>query len=72
MNDNQSCSVRLADGIADITLCQPDRGNPFDLTFNTDISSIAAEIHENPDLRCVALDAQGKYLHTVAIPSRRP
>jgi 2-(1,2-epoxy-1,2-dihydrophenyl)acetyl-CoA isomerase len=61
MYDTESFSIRIVDGIAHISLCQPDRGNPFDLKFNTDISSIAAEIHENRDVRCVLVDAQGKY-----------
>ncbi|KXX58933.1 enoyl-CoA hydratase/isomerase family protein [Rhodococcus sp. LB1] len=57
----ESCSVEIIDGIGHVTLNQPDRGNPFDLRFNTEISLVATEMDENPDVRCVLLDAAGKY-----------
>ena len=61
MFETESCFVTIEDGIGHITLSQPSRGNPFDLKFNTEISSIAAEMHQNSDVRCVLLDADGKY-----------
>lgn len=57
----ESCSVEIDDGVGHITLNQPDRGNPFDLRFNTEISLIATEMDENPEVRSVLLDAAGKY-----------
>ncbi|MBV6755086.1 MULTISPECIES: enoyl-CoA hydratase/isomerase family protein [Rhodococcus] len=61
MLDTESCSVEIIDGIGHITLNQPARGNPFDLCFNTELSLIATEMDENPEVRCVLLDANGKY-----------
>lgn len=61
MLDTKSFSVEISDGIGHITLDQPDGGNPFDLRFNTEISLIATEMDENPEVRCVLLDAKGKY-----------
>lgn len=61
MLEIESCSVEIVDGIGHITLNQPERGNPFDLRFNTEISLVATEMDENPDIRCVLLDANGKY-----------
>jgi 2-(1,2-epoxy-1,2-dihydrophenyl)acetyl-CoA isomerase len=61
MLDIESCSVEIVDGIGHITLNQPDRGNPFDLRFTTELSLVATELDENPGVRCVLLDANGKY-----------
>jgi len=57
----ESCSVEIVDGIGHVTLNQPERGNPFDLRFTTEIRLVATEMDENPDVRCVLLDANGKY-----------
>jgi 2-(1,2-epoxy-1,2-dihydrophenyl)acetyl-CoA isomerase len=51
----------IADGIARITFNQPDRGNPMDLAFNTELSQIASECDETPGVRCVLIDSSGKY-----------
>lgn len=51
----------IANGIAHITLSQPERGNPMDLEFLMDLSRIATECDENPAVRCVLIDAEGKY-----------
>src|SRR5262245_57252670 len=40
MLNTESCSVEIVDGVGHITLNQPDRGNPFDLRFTTEISLI--------------------------------
>ena len=51
----------IADGIAHITLDRPERGNPMDLAFNTELSFIATECDENQSVRCVVIDSVGKY-----------
>ncbi len=57
----ESFKLSIADGIANITLNQPDRGNPMDLRFNTELSRIASELDENPAVRCVLIESSGKY-----------
>ncbi|MBY4575628.1 enoyl-CoA hydratase [Gordonia paraffinivorans] len=61
MLDTESFAVAINDGIGHITLDQADRGNPFDARFTSEISLIATEMDENSDVRCVLLDARGKY-----------
>jgi len=48
-------------GIAHVRLDQSERGNPIDLRFGTELSSIATECDENPAVRCVLIDASGKF-----------
>ena len=56
-----SFKLEIAEGIAHITFAQPERGNPMDLRFNTEFSLIATECDENKAVRCVLIDAAGKY-----------
>jgi 2-(1,2-epoxy-1,2-dihydrophenyl)acetyl-CoA isomerase len=51
----------IVDGIAHITFNQPERGNPMDLRFNTELSRIASECDETPGVRCVLITSSGKY-----------
>lgn len=70
--DLTAFAFTVADGIGRITLDQPARGNPFDLAFCTELSRLATECDENEAVRCVLIDARGKYfsvgadLHTMA------
>lgn len=57
----QCFTLEIAEGIAHVRLNQPDRGNPMDLTFNTELSLIATQCDENQSVRCVLIDAAGKY-----------
>ena len=57
----ESFKLNIADGIAHVTFNQPERGNPMDLRFNTELSFIASECDEDPSVRCVLIDAAGKY-----------
>ena len=41
----------IADGIAHVTLAEPDRGNPFDLDFCRALSRVATECDENTAVR---------------------
>jgi 2-(1,2-epoxy-1,2-dihydrophenyl)acetyl-CoA isomerase len=57
----ESFRLDISDGIAHVTFDQPERGNPMDLRFNTELSRIASECDEDPTVRCVLIDSSGKY-----------
>jgi len=57
----ESFTLNIEDGIANVVFNQPDRGNPMDLRFNTELSRIASECDENPSVRCVLIESSGKY-----------
>ena len=57
----ESFKFSVDEGIAHITLDQAERGNPIDLRFNTEFSRIATECDEDPAVRCVLIDATGKF-----------
>jgi 2-(1,2-epoxy-1,2-dihydrophenyl)acetyl-CoA isomerase len=48
-------------GIALVTFDQAERGNPMDLTFNMELSRIATECDEDQSVRCVLIEAKGRY-----------
>jgi 2-(1,2-epoxy-1,2-dihydrophenyl)acetyl-CoA isomerase len=56
-----SFTLEVSDGIGHLTLAQPDRGNPFDMAFTQELSHIAAELDEDPAVRCVLIEAAGRY-----------
>ncbi|KYK47683.1 hypothetical protein A1D31_29165 [Bradyrhizobium liaoningense] len=51
----------IKDGVAHITLNQPDRGNPLDGQFAEDLNRLATECTVNPDVRSVLIDAKGRF-----------
>lgn len=57
----ESFELTVADGIAHVRLNQPDRGNPMDLRFSTELSRIATACDEDPAVRCVLIDGSGRY-----------
>lgn len=57
----ESFKLEIAEGIANVTFNQPERGNPMDLRFNTELSRIASQLDENPSVRCVLIQSSGKY-----------
>jgi 2-(1,2-epoxy-1,2-dihydrophenyl)acetyl-CoA isomerase len=57
----EAFDLQINDGIARITLNQPDRGNPFDGTFCQEFSEIAVVCQEHPDVRVVLVQANGPY-----------
>jgi 2-(1,2-epoxy-1,2-dihydrophenyl)acetyl-CoA isomerase len=59
--DYTAFDVKVVDGIGHVTLAQPDRGNPFDLDFNLELSRIATELDEDRSVRSVLIDARGRY-----------
>lgn len=50
----------VEDGIARLTLTRPEKGNPIDLAFCTQLAEIATLLSERDDVRCVLLTAEGK------------
>ncbi len=57
----ESFRLDIADGIAHVTLSQPERGNALDQRFATELSHIANACDGNPAVRCVLINAEGKY-----------
>jgi len=51
----------IEDNVGRITLSRPERGNPFDGDFCAELSLIATECDESPEVRSVLIDAQGPY-----------
>ncbi len=57
----RAVSFELVDGVGQVTLTQPQRGNPFDIAFCAELCEVAIECDENPQVRAVLIRAQGKY-----------
>ena len=55
-----SLRLEIAGGIARLSFCQPERGNPIDATFCAEMAEAAVQISENPAVRCVLISAEGK------------
>lgn len=54
-------AFEIKDGVAHVTMNQPDRGNPIDLTFAHEFNEIATECTVNPAVRAVLIDANGRF-----------
>lgn len=59
MNSTESIKVELQEGLAILTLAQPDRGNPIDDAFTRDFRQVALDLWNTPTLRAVLLRAEG-------------
>ncbi len=59
--DLESLKFSLEDGVARITLAQPQRGNPLDRPFCRDLRRVAEECAGRTDVRAVLIDAEGRY-----------
>ena len=59
--DYQAFKFKVEDGVAHVTLNQPERGHPIDLDFAAELSRIANECDNAPGVRCVLLESSGKY-----------
>lgn len=57
----QTCSLAIEDGLARLTVKQPDRGNPFDADFCADIATAADDLAEREDVRAVLFTTQGQF-----------
>lgn len=49
------------DNIAHITLNQPERGNPFDRAFCSELTEVAVRCTSDPAVRAVLIDSHGKF-----------
>jgi len=59
--DLASFTYAVDDGVARVRLAQGERGNPFDLRFCTELSRIATECDEDDAVRCVLIEADGRF-----------
>jgi 2-(1,2-epoxy-1,2-dihydrophenyl)acetyl-CoA isomerase len=57
----QSITLEVVNNVGHVTLNQPERGNPFDDVFCSELCDIAIECDENPEIRAVLIRARGKY-----------
>lgn len=57
----RAVQFELREQVAHLTLTQPDRGNPFDSRFCSELCEVAIECDENADVRAVLIQAQGRY-----------
>jgi len=57
----ESLSLAVADGVATLTLAQPQRGNPFDTQLCSELSLAATECDEDPAVRAVLIRADGRF-----------
>ncbi len=57
----ESLAFDLVDGVAHVTLNQPERGNPVDLGYCTEMSRVADACQDNPEVRAILIDAAGPY-----------
>lgn len=54
-------SLEIQDGVAHITMNQPERGNPFDQRFAEEFDWLATECTVRPEVRSVLIDAKGRF-----------
>ena len=54
-------AFEIKDGVAHITLNQPERGNPFDAAFAEEFDWLATECTVRPEVRAVLIDAKGRF-----------
>jgi 2-(1,2-epoxy-1,2-dihydrophenyl)acetyl-CoA isomerase len=54
-------AFEVKDGVAHITLNQPERGNPFDERFALEFDWLATECAVRPEVRAVLIDARGRF-----------
>lgn len=57
----QSITLDVADGLARLTLNQPELGNPFNAEFCNEICQAGNELAGRKDLRAILLTANGKF-----------
>jgi 2-(1,2-epoxy-1,2-dihydrophenyl)acetyl-CoA isomerase len=57
----QSIDLKVADGVAHVTLNQPEIGNPFNATFCAEWLVLANELSARRDVRAVLIKGNGKF-----------
>lgn len=60
----ESVLFEVEDGVGHLTLNRPDKGNAIDATLCAELSEVAIECDENDDVRCLVVDAEGKWFST--------
>lgn len=58
---DRAVTTFVADGIAEVVLSQPDRGNPFDDAFCRELRDAANALSEDDRVRAILIRADGKY-----------
>jgi 2-(1,2-epoxy-1,2-dihydrophenyl)acetyl-CoA isomerase len=54
-------TFEVVDGVAHITMNQPERGNPIDQTFAAEFDRLATECSVRKNVRAVLIDAKGRF-----------
>src|SRR6202008_3152593 len=54
-------AFEIKDGVAHITMNQPERGNPLDRRFAEEFNWLGTECTVRPDVRSVLIDATGRF-----------
>jgi 2-(1,2-epoxy-1,2-dihydrophenyl)acetyl-CoA isomerase len=54
-------ALEITDGVAHITMNQPERGNPLDRRFAEEFDWLATECTVRPEVRAVLIDAAGRF-----------
>jgi 2-(1,2-epoxy-1,2-dihydrophenyl)acetyl-CoA isomerase len=54
-------AFEVLDGVAHITMNQPERGNPLDERFGAEFDTLATECSVREDVRAVLIDAKGRF-----------
>lgn len=57
----RAVELEILGGVGHVVLSQPDRGNPFDERFCSELCDASIECDENPAVRAVLIRAEGKY-----------
>jgi 2-(1,2-epoxy-1,2-dihydrophenyl)acetyl-CoA isomerase len=60
----ESVSFEVDAGVAHLTLNRPDRGNAFDTKLCAELSEVAIECDESEAVRCLLVEAEGKWFST--------
>jgi 2-(1,2-epoxy-1,2-dihydrophenyl)acetyl-CoA isomerase len=60
----ESFRFEVGDGVAHLTLSRPGRGNAFDAVLCTELAEAAVRCDEDPAIRCLLVDAEGKWFST--------
>jgi 2-(1,2-epoxy-1,2-dihydrophenyl)acetyl-CoA isomerase len=60
----ESVNFEVDAAVAHLTLNRPDRGNAFDTTLCAELSEVAIECDESDAVRCLLVEAEGKWFST--------
>ncbi|MBT0782920.1 enoyl-CoA hydratase/isomerase family protein [Paracoccus sp. pheM1] len=57
----EATRIEYSDGIAEIVLARPEKGNPFDAIFNAELCDHASRLTSDQTVRAILIRAEGKY-----------